>query len=511
MGKFRILPLVAVVSSMLVGCGGSETDSSGGGIKKTAYNFSFYASTTLSEAQITSSVYSNCTIYKTANDANGNPVYTVYTQALDSQTNNDTVIGFYSDENGDRVGDYSAVSNKTLSFNLEDIPDNGFFTFQVVDSYGGAVVKAMSFSKEFLANDTSLKSAKFGINRTSTDATACLKGDNRTIRTDSSTRYDSNEFYPGGAGNFNFYSQIDSVLDSANSRLTTTSSLDAYSDEHTFVVQYTDSSKSEVSQYAFDNWSKNAYNTIEMSLADQVNGFITLNSNMSLASIPVDVISGNYAYRLIERSTDSLYFNHPAALVDETWAFEVTDSELPTSVNWNATYSDSVDTTSGQWNLQIDDASLFAVTDLQDQKPSVSANGIIDLGSSIPLQDESGMQRVAYRTSASDYGAIYQVTHVIYSMLTDQVVVPELYYYSYSNSLTESLKVNDSSSFSLSHLILEDIEDVSSSEFMSQFAVGGAQSLTSEITGLAVSEKQGDTNAVKLKQVKSLMLSRVDN
>ncbi|WP_165310863.1 hypothetical protein [Vibrio ziniensis] len=496
---------------MLVGCGGGGGGSGSSSVKKTQYNFSFYSSTTINQSQTSNAAYAKCVIYKTGTDSNGDAAYTVYTPASTSQTNNDTVLGFYSNASGERVSDYISVSSGSLSFYIDDIPDNGFFTFQVVNEVGGSTIKAMSFSKEFLQQDSSFRTGKFGINRTSDSATSCVTSDNkRTTKTDSSTQYESNSAYPGGAMNYNFYSQIDSILNTPYQTLSSTRTLDSYSDENTFIVQYTDSARSEISQYGFSNWTVSSQ-AIEMALADQDTGTITLNTNMSLSDIPIEIISGNYAYSLLDRSTTSLTFMHPAELTDETWVFEVSDVDLPTNANWSATYSSAVDTTSSQWDLVVDDASLYTVTNLQDQKPTVLTGDVIDLSGAIPLQSEIGMQRIAYRSNTSSVGTTYNVTHVLYSMLTEEVVAPELYYYDYSSSVIDALKVSDSSAFSLSHLILEDIDDVSSSEFMSLFAVGSSNDLDAEITGLVVSEQQAEVNQVQLKKVKSLMLSRLDD
>ncbi|MCG9602865.1 hypothetical protein L1D16_19075 [Vibrio sp. Isolate31] len=515
MKKTQMLPLAAIISGLLVGCGGGGGgggggSSSGGGPAKTSYAFSFYSSTKLTQSELDST---NCSVFKTGTDINNNPEYQIYTKATATQVDS-SVIGFYSDENGKLEGDYLQPSNNKLVFYSEDIPVGGYFTFQVVDT-GGSIIDAVSFSKEFIEKDGSLRNSKFGINQVSQSVNGCETGDNYEVETANNIKYHNNASYPGGASNFNFYSQVDEVLNQSNSSLVGNNDIDKYDDENTVVIQYTDGSNSELSQYALDNWPIDpSFGSIEMSLADQTAGSISYNnSSMNITTVPIELVSGNYSTKLFERVYGDNVFSHPAELVDEKWVFEVEDTSLPINASWGAKYSSTVDSSSVPWSLSVSDALLYSVTNLADQKASVIANAIsnvVSVSGAIPLSDELGMQRIAYRTTTVDNSITYRVTHVIYSLLSDQIAVPDLNFYAYPSGVVSALTVNNSASFNQDHLVLEELSSVGSDTFLSTFSSGQALDLESEVTGLVVTEKSAALNRLRIKEVTSLFLERSD-
>ncbi|NMV27925.1 54K polar flagellar sheath protein A, partial [Vibrio parahaemolyticus] len=109
------------------------------------------------------------------------------------------VVGFYSDKNGVRQGDFIYPSGTTLKFVLEDIPEGGYFTYQLLDA-SGTVFTANSFSRDFL-KDNNLRNSTFSTNREA--VSTCNKNGNCRKATRTDLKYEATE---AGGLEYNFIS-----------------------------------------------------------------------------------------------------------------------------------------------------------------------------------------------------------------------------------------------------------------------------------------------------------------
>ncbi|TOL39766.1 hypothetical protein CGH98_24530, partial [Vibrio parahaemolyticus] len=60
--------------------------------------------------------------------------------------------------------------------------------------------------------------------------------------------------------------------------------------------------------------------------------------------------------------------------------------------------------------------------------------------------------RVAYRAE-SNSGALHRVTHKIFTVLESDIVVPELFYYTFDDNVKQDLKVSSTSDYSQSVVV----------------------------------------------------------
>ncbi|MCV3262673.1 hypothetical protein OGZ01_05520 [Vibrio harveyi] len=155
----------------MVGCGGGGGGGGGSSTPRTTFTFTFAAPNVISEANAQKD---SCTVYERRVDGNGINQVLTYQPAVSAQLTGDKVVGFYSDKNGVRQGDFIYPSGTTLKFVLEDIPEDGYFTYQLLDA-SGTVFTANSFSRDFL-QDNNLRNSTFSMNREA--VSACNKNGN---------------------------------------------------------------------------------------------------------------------------------------------------------------------------------------------------------------------------------------------------------------------------------------------------------------------------------------------
>ncbi|MGY0616382.1 flagellar sheath protein A [Vibrio sp. FJH11] len=483
MKQFKLLPLVAIISGFMVGCGGGG---GGGSAPKTLFNFTFVAPKTQSLAS-----NGSCTIYDrfTTNGVENVLNYHALGGVLDTQ-----LIAFYSNASGERVGDVVTTSNDKLTITLQSIPDEGSVTIQ---EFNGTLINALTFSKQLLAADSSLRNAYLSVDANVSNTT-CLTGNNDKTTNKTNLDYKVAADAEGNPySTFYFDSQYETVT-ANESRFTKGETLSAISTENTMVAQYRTDSRSSLYQYGFEDWTDD-----RMVFAGNTSTPVVSSSGIQFSAIDIDTIYKNFSYRLAEVAKAGS-FNHPDSLNGDVWTFSV-DGTIVTP-GWEAGYTDVV---ADDWSIVVDDASLFAVSNTQDSKPGVT-DSRVNLGDSIGLGNESGLQRISYQQATTVGSTPYIVRHSVYSYINDTVVVPDLDYSSVPSGARDSLAISKNSLISQSYVFTQDEGDVQVADFLTAFANGDGTDTTEDVLGIVKNEQEVRAVANRIAQTKTLSLERTD-
>ncbi|CAM2741071.1 hypothetical protein [Vibrio mytili] len=482
MKKLKIVPLVAIISGIMVGCGGGG--GGGGGAPQTQYNFTFVTPKTQ-----TLDSNGSCTIYD-RNTTNGVVEVLNYHRiggVLDTQ-----LTAYYSDASGNRVGDLVTASNDKLTIIRQSIPDGGSVTIQEVD---GTVINALTFTKALLEADSSLRNVYLSA-QSNVSNTTCLTGSNDAMVNKSNLDYKAAEDASGNPfSTFYFDSQYDTV-EANESRFTNGQKLSAVKDEKTMVAQYRTGSRASLYQYGFDGWNDN-----RMVFAGNQSTPSVSNSGINFKTIDIDAIYRNFSYRLAEVAKGNAFY-HPDSLKGDQWAFSV-EGTIATN-GWNATYTDVV---SDDWRVVVDESSLFSVSNTQNTKPGVS-NGNVYVRDSIALGDENGLQRLTYQQGKSVNSVPYIVRHSVYSLISGKVVVPKLDYSSISG--ISGLVVSSGSNMTQSYVFTEDQSDLKATDFMTAFANEDGTSTTKDALGIVMNEQEVRSVNNRMAKTKTLRLERTN-
>lgn len=480
----KVLPLVALISGLLVGCGGGG-GGGGGGAPVTNYTFTF-----VTPVEKNASQSGSCTIYKRFEDNGVSKVlnYHEVSNFLDNK-----IIGFYSDENGGQVGSLINASNGKILFQLESVPDNGSFTVQEAN---GTVINAITYSKSVLASDNQLQKAYLSVQQP-VAGTNCLTGNNEAETIKSGLAYLNASDATGNPYTTYYYdSQIETVTDT-NPQLTSGKTLTANTGEITMVSQYLTSDRSELFQYGFENWTDSQMVFAGNSASPSIGA-----SDINFTEISIDIIYRAFKYNIATIVTGS-DFKHPNALGNgDVWTFNVKGS-LDT-LGWSASYHDLI---SENWELNVNDSSLFALTNTNNAKPTV-ANQVIDLTASLGLGDENGFQRISYQQGTIVGTTPYVLRHSLYSDINAAVKVPNLNYDSVPLDARSGLVISDSSNITQSYLFLSENSDISSSEFMVEYRNGDGIDTTKDVVGVIYGLPEIRTIDNHRSQSKSLYLTR---
>lgn len=467
MKQLKVLPLVAIISGLMVGCGGGG-GGGGGYTPRTAFTFTFAAPNVISESNAQKD---SCTVYERRVDGNGINQVLTYQPAVSAQLTGDKVVGFYSDKNGVRQGDFIYPSGTTLKFVLEDIPEDGYFTYQLLDA-SGTVFTANSFSRDFL-QDNNLRNSTFSMNREA--VSACNKNGNfnKTTRTD--LNYVATE---AGGLEYNFISQVAKESKPAYS----IDSLDVRAIgskmESTVVLQYADAAKTELHQYGIRDWS----NELPLPLVGMINPSSILNpTSFKYDTLKISLLVGDYNYEVAKLPMSTTKFYHPLEPKTETWTYSVA-AEKPIN-GWTVALNQKM-YQDAKWDITIDPSAYYNLNALP--ATYVVRGSMIDTGFTFTDQDK-GFSRLAYRAE-SNSGTLHRVTHKIFTTLESDVVVPELYYYTFEDSVKQDLKVSSTSDYSQSIVVESAGANLNSHDFISLFSHGDVTDLKVDHDGLVISE-----------------------
>ncbi|WP_440889262.1 54K polar flagellar sheath protein A [Vibrio sp. WZ-1] len=480
MKQLKVLPLVAIISGLMVGCGGGGGGGGSTPAPRTTFTFTFSAPNIIDEV---TAQQDGCTVYDRRLDGNDINQVLTYQPAVSTQLTGDKVVGFYSDKNGVRQGDFIYPSGTTLKFVLEDIPVDGYFTYQLLDA-SNTVFTANSFSREFL-KDNKLRNSTFSMNREA--VSSCIKSSNFSIVNRTDLKYEATE---AGGLEYNFISQVAKEpkptysIDSLEVRAVGPKM------ESTVVLQYADAAKTELHQYGIRDWS----NESPLPLVGMNGSSSVLNpTSFKYDSLDISVLVGDYSYEVAELPITTTKFYHPLEPRTETWTYSVS-AEKPIN-GWTVALNQKM-YQDANWDISIDPSAYYNLNTLPTSH--VVRGSTIDTDFAFNDQDK-GFSRVAYRSESSS-GSLHRVTHKIFTTLESDVVVPELYYYTFDDSVKQDLKVSSASDYSQT-VILESAEaELNSYDFVSLFSHGDVTDLKVDHDGLVISEVDSEkvnTNAQK--------------
>ncbi|MCG0019396.1 54K polar flagellar sheath protein A [Vibrio parahaemolyticus] len=480
MKQLKVLPLVAIISGLMVGCGGGGGGGGGSSTPRTTFTFTFAAPNVISE---TNAQKDSCTIYDRRVDGNGIEQVLTYQPAVSAQLTGGKVVGFYSDKNGVRQGDFIYPSGTTLKFVLEDIPEGGYFTYQLLDA-SGTVFTANSFSRDFL-KDNNLRNSTFSMNREA--VSTCNKNGNFRKATRTDLKYEATE---AGGLEYNFISQVAKEskptysIDSLDVRAVGSKL------ESTVVLQYADTAKTELHQYGIRDWSSAS----PLPLVGMNGSSPILNpTSFKYDSLDISVLVGDYNYEVAELPMSTTKFYHPLEPKTETWTYGVS-AEKPIN-GWTVALNQKM-YQDANWDISIDPSAYYNLNALPASH--VVRGSTIDTGFDFNEQDK-GFSRVAYRAE-SNSGALHRVTHKIFTVLESDIVVPELFYYTFDDNVKQDLKVSSTSDYSQSVVVESADANLNSYDFVSLFSHGDVTDLKVDYDGLVISEVDSEkvnTNAQK--------------
>ncbi|MDF2153645.1 54K polar flagellar sheath protein A [Vibrio sp. CAU 1672] len=489
MKQRKLLPIVAVISGLMVGCGGGGGGGGGGAPTKTSFTFKFAIPAVMQKSEAAAQ---NCTVYDRKNDVGGNESVLTYSAATTQQVTN-YILGYYSDTDGKRVGDIIKPSSDSFRFYLEDIPEGGYITFQA-EEFNGKETRVNSFSKAFL-KDKSLRNATFALNRDSLNK--CFTGGNQLDHNFRNLSY-LNEV--SGGSDYHYVSQFDTFV-SPNPKMLAGDELPGVRGEPTVLFQYVDDSNLQLHQYGVGSWAGTDIQLVATNLKSN----ILTSSAYDYDKLSIGFVANNYLYDALELGKGVADYARPADTNGETWVYMANDDA--TATRWQTLLTGTVP---AGWDIDLDTDAYLNIDNLPNTKPSVGGQGgaesVIDLAMGLNASTE-GYSRTAY-FSASD---VYKVTHRIYTTSTnDEVVVPELYYYNFPSSAIEALKVSDLNDFNRTALILGDDHKLNAQMFVSFFANGDASEpeLDADLDGILSSELQGRENEVSLRSSNGLVVTR---
>ncbi len=492
MKQLKILPLVAIISGVMVGCGGGS--GGGGSASRTTFTFDFAIPVPMTEAAATTK---GCTIFDRVASADGTTTALTYSQASQNQVAN-YVIGYYSNVDGERVDEIITPTNGSFSFVLEDIPEGGYVTFQELE-FNGREIRVNSFSREFL-EDKQLRSATFGLNRDPVNN--CFTGNNLSEKSFTNLSYRN---AVSGGGDYHYVSQKD-IFVSPNYDMSSNEELIGISGEPTVLFQYvSNSNNSSLHQYGIGSWGTSNINLVET----DVTSSIYSSSNYEYASLKIGFVANSFLYDAIDLDNSVGEYNRPSEAQKETWVFmaSVEDAEN----GWDSLLTGIIDSS---WDIDVNPSSYLNIENLPTDKPSVWSQGsqesVIDLNMGFTDLTE-GYVRTAYSVSSTDASNSYQVIHRIFTKSNDDyVVTPELYYYNFPSSVVSGLKVSENADFSRTAILIDENSNINSKTFLSLFANGSAlePELDADLDGILASEKEGRENEVSLRTSNSLVISR---
>ncbi|CAH0526447.1 hypothetical protein [Vibrio hippocampi] len=490
MKKAVILPLVAAISGVLVGCNSSSGGSSGGSTTK--FTLSFATPNYVTDSS------TSCTIYKQSSDANGNEQYLTYNSASNDVASQ-YIVGYISDADGVRQGEYLVPSSASLSFTLESIPEDGSFTLQEF-RYGNKDILATTFSKSFL-EDESLRSVTFGMDKDAGTG-SCIAGNNYQEVSLTDLKYTNGT---SSTGNYFFVSQVDE-LESYNSELESTAPLAAVSGEPTVILQY--NTDGDINQFGVGSWGSSSILMEQASTTTFINNY----STNTYSHLDLLLHSDGYAYTANSYDNSVTQTTMPNdTRGSETWAYSV---DLDDVNGWSLQYGNAL-VLGDDMAIRVDE--LFDTTNLplESELPTVTSNGdTVDIAVNLDVDDELGFQRIAYKTSYTEGVNSYTVTHKLYSDVDSSVTVPVLYYGStISDSVAANLLPSTASSFNRAIYIQEDETTlIDASVFMAQFAHGDSidTELALDIDGLLASQIEQDSNAITISEQHHIQVQRFD-
>ncbi|MDP5255093.1 MULTISPECIES: hypothetical protein [unclassified Vibrio] len=412
MKKQTMLPLAALVSAVLAGCGGGS-GGGGGGSSASTTNYSIeFVYTEESDTLV-----NNAQIYDRVVDTDtGEVTGYLYAYDIGSALDNNISIKF-SDSDG-IVQSTESIDDGSITFTDADIPDDGFVT--IVEVSNGTDY-ATTFSKGYLEANANLTSMVLTVQtQLNADNYNEVTGSNNLTVESVDSSYSSNGDIGGrDIEASKFYT---STIDAYTTNSLSVSSSDGFyalSDDITSVAQYSDDAQQELLQYAFDDWGTD---TITMTYADDSDTF-TPNNFYDTVTIGIEYKDTYKSLSELDASTDNetLTYYHPSdAGDDENWYVYASGSDI-NSAGWSAGFNQHIDEST--WDVTVDEASLFTgMVSLGDSTDSsLNTDGAIEVDTSNSIQiseDNIALVRVAWRNGNSDNPLLKQ--HTLYTEANEE-------------------------------------------------------------------------------------------
>ncbi|MCV3262674.1 hypothetical protein OGZ01_05525 [Vibrio harveyi] len=248
--------------------------------------------------------------------------------------------------------------------------------------------------------------------------------------------------------------------------------------ESTVVLQYADAAKTELHQYGIRDWSSES----PLPLVGMTGSSPILNpTSFKYDTLDISVLVGDYNYEVAELPMSTTKFYHPLEPKTETWTYSVA-AEKPIN-GWTVALNQKM-YQDAKWDISIDPSAYYNLNALP--AAHVVRGSTIDTGFAFNDQDK-GFSRLAYRAE-SNSGTLHRVTHKIFTTLESDVVVPELYYYTFDDSVKQDLKVSSTSDYSQSIVVESAEANLNSYDFVSLFSHGDVTDLKVDHDGLVISE-----------------------
>lgn len=494
MTKLKMMPLVAMISAGLVGCGGSSGGGGGGGGPvQTVLNVSFVKAELQDIGTATSS---SCKIYQRERTEVAN---TQNTKILVAKPVSDAIDSFlsivYSDANGVPQGEEVFVDDGKVKIILENIPEGGFVSFK--EKFGPNDVYVTSFTQEFLK---AYKSEFNNLTLTAVTAipnlTCTYSSTNLRQITKSGIRYlNTKEDTQGDSAVLPFYFRSDlEQAQSNDSEITLDTGLQALSNDISLVTQYRQANNTaSLFQYGFDDWSTG---NIEMSYTG-IEEPILRPSSVDYSDAKLGIVYKNTSKTLsLVPKTESKYF-HPSTLRSgEQWFAQ--SSAVP-QTNWTATLNLPIDDT---WALSLDESTLFNTTSLSSNPVTLSnnVNGALQIAltDNIAIQEsDNGIQRISIRPNSN----LTEIKlHVLYSFVSDSVTLPSI----------STTNASDLDAFSLqqNYWFSSEDGDLSARYIMDQFKGTAATDESIDSHGLIIDEAERTRLQAQSKTVNYITLQR---
>ncbi|WP_394239810.1 hypothetical protein [Vibrio astriarenae] len=418
MKKAVVLPIVAAVSGVLLGCGGSSGGSSGP--SKTQFNLEFRKADIQDFA-----VNNNCLIHdRSYNElVEGDNVIVesevMFVSPITTALNNGLYIQL-SKADGSLVNDSLAyTSNGKASFFLEDIPDAGYLN--VVELFG-PYKYVTSFSKEYLEDNRSvLRNMMLDVKQPIANL-QCMTGSSLAM-SPVSVKYRNSEDIPGSdIGSPTYYYQSDlKEVGSNNLSIDASYDLQALRGDITSVANYRGSDNSSLRQYGFADWGTEAemVYTGEVAQVFQDNGIYQdlevgvsyKNITKQLAQISLADGESSYYYPLNKNS-------------NESWA--ITAKGAPVT-NWSNTLNMPIVDEAYSIDISSNESKLFSLSHLSDGAATFANTDVKSLEVNMGAYINTAMANDGYqRISIVPRNSSPIKQHTIYSELKDVVVVPKI-------------------------------------------------------------------------------------
>ena len=378
----QMLPLAAMISGLLVGCGGSGGGGGGGGTPADNVTLEFI------QMYTSPSVQSSCTLFK-VDDINSPTQYTYAKVAQD-------LVVYIHDAEGNVTDTLSPNSSGKLTINKNTMDDEGFVT--VLDSPGETdyFYKALSIQKEALESQL----IKVGRNQ-----------GNVSCYTDSQARNTVNgdvivSTINAQADSYQYLSTLgDDSITPSNSVTVT-----AYDNEPVLVKGYFSGG---LNGYSFVDSIGASSSVAELEGLDTSFNWSNQLSTQ-LSSLTINVDQDGYNYEWFKPDTASVEAFEISSLISQR-SFIATGT---LSLNWDFHISGSFSDT-----LDVNTSDSLTILDVS---PNVSQSGTTDI---IEITGVSSAERLVARGkyTQSSTSPIKTLEHIVVSELNNgRIIIPDL-------------------------------------------------------------------------------------